>query len=147
MNTPLKMLLIILCMDLVLFLGQTAVHNINPDSTLSGFEPRLINQYQTSPGSYDIGSVNASSLDSAFPGAQRDISGSGSGFFPDIWNTIRDWIFNSPLGIILQIFGAPFFFLKAILPGVEYAPLVWGVGAVWFAFSLFAVIGWALGRE
>ena len=112
MNTPLKMLLYILCIDLLLFLGQTAVHNINPDpanATLGSFETRLISQYQSSPGSYDLSSSNVSSLEGSFPGAQEGIGESDATAFADIWNTIRSWIFeDTPLGIILQIFGAPF---------------------------------------
>lgn len=147
MNTPLKMLLIILFVDLFLFFGQLAVLNINPDGhTLDAFDSRLIKRFETSSGSYELQNANISDINALFPETQ-EVSTSDSGF-ADIWNTIKSWIFtNTPLGIILQIIGAPYFFLKAILPGVEYVAIVYGIGALWYAFSIFAIIGWALGRE
>ena len=148
MNIPTKMLLIILCVDAFLFLGQLAVTNINPTGhTLDAFDSRIINKFQQTGTPYELQNVNASNINNLFPNAQSTPTGTDSGF-ADIWNTIKDWIFNdTPLGIVLQIVGAPYFFLKAILPDAEYISVVYIIGALWYAFSLFAIISWALGRE
>jgi hypothetical protein len=149
MNVTTKMLLFVLCVDAFLFLGQIAVLNINPSShTLDAFDSHLISQAQAQGSPYELQNVNASNVQGMFPDAQQSIGGTESGGFADIWNTIKSWIFtNTPLGIILQIIGAPYFFLKAILPSVELAPVVYAIGAIWYLFSLVSIISWALGRD
>jgi hypothetical protein len=92
--------------------------------------------------------TNTSSLNNLFPGVQTGVGGTDASNFADIWNTIKSWIFtNTPLGYILQVIGAPYFFLKAILPGIEYSVIVYTIGALWYIFSIFSVIAWALGRD
>lgn len=143
------MLLVVLFIDAFLFLGQLAVVNMNPNShTLDAFDSHLVKQFEKNGTTYELANADSNSLETMFPGSQEQVGSSNSGAFADIWNTVRSWIFtNTPLGVILQIIGAPYFFLKAILPGVEYQAVVFTIGAVWYAFSAFAVIAWALGRE
>lgn len=149
MNIAMKMLVFVLCVDLFLFFGQLAVVNINPaSSTLEAFDSHLINKYNTdTTGGYNLESDNVSKLQELFPEAQ-EVEDSSTGVFSDIFNTIRGWFFSVvPLGIFLQIVGAPYFFLKAILPSVEYEAIVFGLGALWYSFSVLALVFVALGRE
>jgi len=150
MNMPSKMLLIVLCIDAFLFLGMTAVNNLNPDNDLNNaLNSHLINKFNiNTQGGYELQSANATIMEQYFPGAQEGIAGTDTQAFPDIFNSIRSWIFQvTGLNYILQVVGAPYYFLKAILPGIEYEVIVYTIGALWYAFSLFAIIAWALGRE
>lgn len=148
MNTPLKMLLIVLCVDAFFLLGTLSIQGINPNAPSFGTSTdssggHLINQFGNG---YELETFNTTQ--NRFPDAQQSVGESSSGVFADIWNTIKGWIFDTTgLTYVVQVIGAPYYFLKGIFNNETYQGIVYIIGALWYAFSLFAVISWAIGRE
>lgn len=148
MNTPSKMLLIILCIDAFFLIANLSIVGINPDApsfatSSDNTGGHLINQFGTD---YQLETFNTTQ--NRFPDAQQSIGASDSGVFADIWNTIKGWIFDATgLTYVVQVIGAPYYFMKGIFNNAQYQSLVYIIGALWYAFSLFTVIAWAIGRE
>jgi hypothetical protein len=155
MNIGMKMLLFVICIDAFLFLGQMAIIGINPEASLGSLadynkDSHILTGYNignASASDYQLASANQSNLESLFPASQK-VEDTNTGFFADIYNTMKGWFFSViPLGVFLQVIGAPYFFLKAILPSAEYQSVIFIIGALWYVFSIFALIFVLLGRE
>jgi hypothetical protein len=147
MNTPLKMLLFVLCLDAFFLLANLSIAGINPSAPTfaSSDNPNghLITQFGSN---YTLETWNTTA--NRIPQAQQGITEDTGTIFADIWNTIKGWIFDATgLAYVIQVIGAPYYFLKGVFNNAEYQSIVYIIGALWYAFSLFAIISWALGRD
>lgn len=131
-------LLLMLCIDGVMFLGQVAIHNINPDSTLTFMQGSALDSYNA--GNYTLNQNDPGSL---LPSGQPSISPGDSNLFVDTFTALWNWFASVPgLNIIFAILGGPTIFLSAIAP-IEF---VFVVGAVWYGVTLFLLVAFVVGR-
>lgn len=142
MNPLTKMLVYILCIDLVLFIAQLSMIGIaGTESTNFYNNSHLLSQYDTN-GNYTL---DTDVTDKLPGGATVDPE---SNTFTDIYNTARSWIssIGQGLGYVVQLVGMPYFVLQAIFPSSQAQPIVFGIGAVWVILTLFLIVSWLFDR-
>lgn len=143
------MLIIVLCINLVLFLGQAAVSSVSADVGGSGtfYTPQgsLLCKFDANGCNNSTSSVlkDQTHPETNLPSAQPVTAGDGS-LFTDMFSSISSW-FTKTLGLdyLTNILSAPMNLLGVLgLPQT----VVWALGALWYAFSLFIIIAFFWGR-
>ena len=134
-------LLIVLCIDVMLFLGQAAITEANPAG----------NQFFTCQND-TLGAIadctnytleqNPADL---LPGGAVGVNPTTGNVFTDIFSSIFGWISDTfGLSYVLSILGAPANLLQAVgLPQV----FSWAVGALWYGINFFVIIAFLWGRQ
>lgn len=139
-------LAIVLGINIMLWLGQVAVIQLNPagpvfynckNSMIGGFEA---NNCQSS--TYIL---NDSNTAGQLPSGGATISvGSGS-FFVDTFSAITGWFGQATgLNYVYNIMAAPANFIKALGVPEEFG---FAIGAFWYGFSLFIIVAFFFGRD
>ena len=139
--SPLIMaLLIILAIDTVFLLSQTAVADINPTGTTFGTS-HIIEGYGTNY------SIDPDAVVVEFPDVDGSISSETGNIFTDGFTAVKTW-FSDATGLtyMKNFVGAPVTFLNAILPGEAYKNFIFAFGALWYGLTLFVLIAFAIGR-
>lgn len=134
-------LAIILAIDLMFFLGQTAILNINPDSPTSFFtrQDSLILSYDS--GNYTLNEDVASEL----PSSVNTVSTSDGNIFTDTWNAVKNWFLESTgIKFLLDIVNALPNFIKACGAPIEVS---FAIGAFWHGMTLFLLISYLKGGQ
>lgn len=133
-------LLLILAIDAIFFLGQTAIVNINPDSTLTYISAHEISVYDA--GNRTISTSN--SLNNLPSGNPTVDAGSDGGLFVDVFTAIWNFLGTIPgLNILFTILSGFTPFLAAIGLPPEF---VFAVGAVWYGTTFFLLVAFITGR-
>lgn len=139
-------LAIVLGVNIMLWLGQVAVLNLNPagpvfydckDSMIGGFEAQNCQSTQYV--------LNDADPNSKLPTSTGTITTSNGQIYTDPFSAISNW-FSQSTGIkyIYNILSAPANFLKAIGVPTEFS---FAIGVFWYAYSLFIIVAFFFGRD
>lgn len=139
-------LAIVLGVNIMLWLGQVAVLDLNPagpvfynckDSMIGSFETNNCNGPQYT--------LNDKNTVSDVPTEAAPITTSTGNIFTDTFSAIRNW-FSQSTGIkyIYNILAAPANFLKAVGVPEEF---IFALGAFWYGFTLFIIAAFFFGRD
>jgi len=146
MDTLDMALLVILCIDAMLFTGQYAVNSISGTSTLSyisGNNTTLLTNFYS--GNITNPVLNQYELLESLPTSVNPVSvDTGSSTFTDSIASALNWLAQIPgVGFLAKLLGAPVFYLTAIGTPFEFVFLI---GAIWLGFTLFLIVKFVLGR-
>ncbi len=133
-------LVIVLAINVMLFMGQAAAIGMNPDGvTFYDSAGSLISDFEN--GNY----TTPNNPDELLPSAESSVNPETGNIFTDTFSASRSWILETTgLGYLVNLLGAPAQFLYSVgLP----AAFSWAIGALWYAFSLFLLVAFILGRE
>lgn len=133
-----------LCLDVVFFLGQAAIADMNPEWQ----------EFYTCDGSTTLGSFKDSctnytlpqSPGTLLPGGTVNVDPTTGNIFTDIFTSVKEWIVDTipGAGLVLSILSGPMGLLKALkLPAAFY----WAVGMLWWGATFFIIINWIFGRQ
>lgn len=135
-------LVLILCVDVVLFLGQAAIVDVGGTQ-----QPTLFNCNGTALG--DVGNCQTGELPQEtklnLPGGTLGIEPTTGNIFTDIFTSIVNKVKNaSGVGNILRILSGPGNWLTAL-----NAPLAfrYAVGALWYGITFFLIVSFIWGRQ
>ena len=134
-------LIFVLCIDLFLFLGQTALLEVNPDAT------QFIN-YQTGLiGSPEAGNnILTTNISEQLPTITGSISPTTGNLFTDSISVLSNWVSGAFMGITIltNVITAPNSFLNAIGLPTE---LSFALAAMWFILHIFLFTAFLMGRQ
>ena len=132
-------LVFILAMNVMFFLGQTAVLKVNPDG------PVFFNENENMIGSYNNGNYTlneniAGELPTTEIAVSPDTTDSG-GYFTDVWQSLSAWFTDTSVGTgityLLNIVNAFPHFLSVIGAPIE---IVFAIGFFWHALTVFLIV-------
>ena len=139
-------LLLVLTANVMFFLGQAAVIDLNPQATVFYHcQGSLLGQFEqqgcTVNGQY---SLNNTDPIHSLPTGDTTVSPTTGNIFTDSFTALKNWLLNElGLGYLLNILSAPYNFLNALsFP----AAFTYAIGTLWYAFTLFLFIAWLLSR-
>lgn len=140
-----RAIIIVACIDLMLFLGQIAVLDLNPDSTsvfsCKGNFLGIADAYGCQGTSYSLNSSNSGAY---LPSTGSSVSPTTGNIFTDSFTTLKNWFVDGTgLGFFYSVLTAPYNFLTAI--GLPNA-FVFAIGSLWYLINIFLIIGWFMGR-
>jgi len=134
------MLLIVLVLDVFLFLMSQGMIQINPDSTIYGYDGTILEQLDA--GDYNIKDTNP--LGDLPTGEAVETSDSEFSLI-NIFSTTLGW-FSEKIGLT---------YILNILNGVGVITNIMGlpsavklaVSGLWYGLTLFLLLSWLLGKE
>ena len=134
-------LVFVMMINLLMFLTQTAILDINPDA------PEFWTGDGTVMEGYDAGGqvIDSKNLNDDLPTVQNTVNVDDNKLYTDIFGSIKGW-FGSSKGIryLTTILLTPYVILNVMgLP----TSFVWAVGTMWYGLTLFLVIAFFWGRE
>lgn len=138
-------LLIVLCIYGMLFIGQQAILDTNPNAAqFFDCQSSILSQAEASncsSSNYVLTSRNATD---SLPGLTQRVSSDQSSIWTDIFDSIKTWILDSTgLGFLFKIIAAPYTILEMTdLP----AAIIFPIAAIWYLYTLFLLIGFMWGR-
>jgi len=127
-------IMFVFAVNVMLFLGQTAITNINPDAMVFyNYEDSLISKFDT--GNYSL-NENVSGY---LPDTESSVSiDDNTNIFTDSFKTIKNWFLKTTgLNYLIGILNALPSFLIAIGLPFEFA---YGIGVLWHGVTLFLII-------
>ena len=133
-------MVIVMCINLMLFLGQFAITDVNPTGTI----------FYTSKGDvlsgFDTGNHTLTSDPTGYiPSGESSVNPETGNIFTDTFTASRSWILDKTgISYVINFLGAPAIFLASI--GLPPA-FSWGVGALWMGLTLFLLVAFILGRD
>lgn len=133
-------LLIVISINMMLFFGQVAVSEINPDST------EFFN-YKGSPlSTFDNGNYTINSnVTDKLPSTTSGVSPTTGNIFTDTVSTFKGWLLDTTgLNYVMIWFNALPNFLKAIHLPVAFA---FGIGVLWHIYGILSLVLVLLGRN
>lgn len=133
-------LVIVLSINVMMFLGQAAAISMNPSGTVFyNNEGSLLSDFDR--GNYTV----PNDPNDLIPTGEASVNPETGNIFTDTFSATRSWILETTgLGYLVNLLGAPAQFLYSIgLP----AAFAWAVGAMWYAFTLFVIVSFILGRD
>lgn len=138
------LLLIILCIDGLLFLTQVSMDNINPLDS-----PQIYTYNGGVMQSYDGGNytLNPDDYASQLPSAESSVNPETGNIFTDAFSSIKSWFSDSSVGrgisYVTQILGGPVNYLKVLGAPIEF---MFVIGAIWYGMTMFALVMLLFGR-
>lgn len=133
-------LLLILAIDGMLYLGQVAVHNINPDATLSFISGSSLSDYKSGNTTID-----QSNTLSKLPSGKPSLSPGDGNLFIDTFTALWNWFGDIPgLSTIFKVLGGPTAYVTVLAP--EAPEFVFVVGAIWYGTTFFLFVAFLLNR-
>jgi len=137
-------LLLIICVDVILLLGQLSISTINPESSAS-----FINYNASMFKSYDSGGyiLNTSQVNDLIPGGDQPITeGSSGDIFSDTFRIMNTWIFSGKIfEVVLTTLAGPYTYLANPVLGLP-AWFSMIVGGAWIIITFFLLAVLILGR-
>lgn len=134
----------VVALNVLMWLSQTAMINMNPDGpTMYNVEGSIIDE--TIQGQGD-GTVLQDDVLGDLPSSAGTVAtGDDTSIFTDIFNNILGWMKSAP-GIrhVYGVVAAPYNVLKAMNLPTEF---VVGIGTFWYLVSLTIVLAFLWGRE
>lgn len=133
-------LVFILAVNVMFFLGQTAVLKINPDGPVFFHEDNnMIGEYKTN-GTYVLDEDVISELPSNELAVAPN-EDSPTGYFTDVWQSVKNWFTDTTVGrgvtYLLNIVNAFPHFLSVIGTPKE---IVFALGFFWHALTVFLIV-------
>lgn len=133
-------LIIVLCINAVLMLGQIAILEVNPDGvTFTHKNGTIYGEYLD-----DNYALNESKTLQGLPSGKTGVDPDTGNIFVDVFSSILDWLGSvTGLSYLWEIIGAPYHFLSSL----GFPPAFTGIfGTMWYAYTFFVIIGWITGR-
>lgn len=135
----------VVALNVLMFLTQTAMIDLNPDGSVCyNVEGSIIDETMAGQGN---GSVSDTSALGDLPGsAGTVVTGDGSTtVFTDIFNNILGWFKSAPgLRYVYGVVSAPYNILKCMnLPSA----FVVAIGTLWYMVTLLVLVAFLWGRE
>ena len=129
-------LIVVLCINLMLVLGQFSAEKINP-----GFAGSMVDCGNSPLGQYGNCSSGHYSIDTsnpALPTSSTSVDATTGSIFTDLWNTVKGF-FADTLGLkyVVAIVGAPASFLKGMNLDPDFANML---GGVWWIITTLMII-------
>jgi len=133
----------IVALNVLMFLSQTAMTNINPGGTMCYSNDGSVIA-ETMAGQGD-GSVMTGDAMSDLPTGAGTVEVAESGGFTDVFNNILNWFKSAPgIKYVYGVISAPYNILKCMnLPSA----FVVAVGTLWYMVSLLVLVGFLWGRD
>lgn len=139
-----KAIIVMACINMMLFLGQIATLDLNPESpsfyNCEGNFLGLAEANGCTTGTYVLNANSTGTL----PSGDSSVSPTTGNVFTDAFTSAKTWIVrDSGLGYFIAVLMAPYSFLNALgLP----ATFVFAVGSMWYLICIFLFVAWLLGR-
>lgn len=148
MGTLTNALIVVMCINAVMFLGAFTFQGLSDNSAGFGYDCQatLFGSLDSS-GCSNISAVkfNGSVDSSVFPSANPQVDVTSGGIFVDTFNAVKNWLLNT-LGLkyLVDLVKAPAVFLSYLgLPD----PIVFAIASLWYGITLFLLINWVKGGE
>lgn len=128
-------LLVVLCIDAALLLGQAAILDMNDQG------PKFFDCNNATASSYtDCASKKFNSAAGLLPGDATTVDPSSGSVFTDIFQSIKGWLNNFTL--LFKLLSAPMNMLQIMgLPDV----LSFVIGTIWYGINLFLIVAFLKG--
>jgi len=143
------MLVVILAIDLIMFFGQLAMLEVNPDApVLYNYDGSRLSEFDK--GNYTTLDVNDALAD--MPEAATSVSteeDSSGNWLTDGFKTVKEWVSGGASAVgsgakyIFSILGGPTTYLSSLNLPREF---VFAIGALWYALTIFLFVAFMLGR-
>lgn len=128
-------LIIVLSISAIIYLGQLAILEINPDQTFTTSGNMLYN-YGNESGLQNFDGEE-------LPDSAESVNVDTGNVFTDSYNTVKNWLVDTTgAKYVIGILGAPYNILQGF--GLPSA-VVWILGSVWYGVIIFLIISWARG--
>jgi len=135
----------VLILNVLMFLVQAAILDLNPDATnfftnegtlLSNFDANNNN------GTYVL---DTEGVADHLPTAEGSVSPTTGNLFTDMFSSMKTWFAETTgLSYLMGIVSAPYNLLKSMnLPNA----FVFAIGSLWYALTLFLLIAFFWGRD
>jgi hypothetical protein len=135
------MLLVVLVIDVILFISQTAVYDINPDGPEYFHVNGSLLANAKDGDALKVRTVDAETL----PSGTASVDTESTNEFTDLFNSVKKWFTELPgvshlLGIVNAVPNA--------LDGSGLPQeLSFSIGALWYILTVFLIISYMWGRE
>ena len=133
----------VVVLNVLMFLSQTAMTNINPDGSVCyNVEGSLIEETMIGQGN---GSVSSGDAIGDLPGSQGTVTIGDAIGFTDIFNNILGWFKSAPgVKYVYGVVSAPYNVFKCMgLP----SQFVVAIGTLWYMVSLLILVAFLWGRD
>ena len=138
-------LLIVLGINVLFFLGQVSLANINPGVSFYNVEGSLICDLESNGCQNSSYSIDDTNPGGKLPQSTGSVNVETGNVFTDTWTAIKNWLLKDlGLGYLFMILSGPYTFLKVLKLPVE---IVWAFGSLWYGFTLFLLINWLKGGD
>lgn len=137
-------LVFVLTLNILMFLSQTAITEINPDGTVffncEGSMLKTFDKEQCIGTNYVL---DDSGITGELPQSEGAISPTTGNFFTDVVSSIKDWFTTLPgINYLYAMLSAPYNLLKNIgAPGA----LSFALGTLWYGVTFFLVVSFIWG--
>lgn len=137
---------LVLCINAAMFIGQISLLGVNPEGTIymtcEGNIIGTLNQGNCTTGNYVLKDNDPVS---DLPSGSTTVDPETNMQYTDSFTGIKGFFLNTlGLGYLGMVLSAPYNFLKALgLPQVY----TYTIGSMWYAFSLFLIVGYLFGRS
>lgn len=131
-------LLIVFCINLLVFFAQLAMMDINPTgNTFSTLENNALQKYNA--GNYTLDQSNPEAY---LPGNAGSISPTTGNIFTDIFTATKNFFLGATGFMAAFFFGVP----DVIAAMGLYQPIEFGLSAMWLSYAIFSIAGYFFGR-
>jgi hypothetical protein len=139
-------LAIVLGVNIMLWMGQVAVLNLNPSGpTFYSCKDSMIGSFEASNCQSSNYVLNDANVTSQLPTGGSTINVGNGNVFTDTFSAISSWFTRSTgINYVYNILAAPANFLKAIGVPDEFS---FAVGAFWYGFTLLVIVAFFFGRD
>jgi len=136
----------VLFMNLLMFLGQASVIELNlneQNNTFYNYEGNIMYEFDSNKNQSNP--ILNQSYYNEMPGSGSGIEISEGNIFTDTFISIKNWIARKTgLVYLKQIVSAPYNLLSSMhLPQT----LTYAIGTVWYAITIFLIVSFIWGRE
>lgn len=133
-------LVLVLCVNAFLFMGQIAIMDINPESATNFYNSEGSLFKYSDSGNY----THYADASDYMPQSVNSVSTEGTTYTDD-FTTARGWLLeNTGAGYVIGILSAPYSFLKSI--GLPDA-FTFMLGTLWYGITLFLFVSFLFGRQ
>jgi len=147
MGNLLTAVLTVMSINVMMFLGQVAVLELNPDANVFfHLKGSMLGEFETNkgniPGNYTLDDSDPASR---LPSATASVNPTDGNIFTDIFASVKNWLLQSTgVSYLLAVLSAPYNFLKALqLPDA----FTFAVGTLWYIGGLVLLILFITGRD
>lgn len=141
-----QVLAVVLAVNVLLWLGQVAVLELNPEGpSYYNCKDSMIGSLEASNcqgAAYVVDDANPANL---LPSEGGEIEVDSGNVFTDTFSAALKWLTDG-LGLkyVYNILAAPANFLKALGLPSEFS---FAIGVMWYGFTLFILVSYILGRD
>ena len=140
-------LVVVLAINVVMFIGQAAILEINPEGPVLYHCNGTILGALEQTGCSNQGSYVLDDTDPAnrLPSGEGSVSPTTGNIFTDAFTAAKSWLLDTMgLSYVVSLLGAPMSFLESL--GLPSA-FSFAVGAMWYGLTLFLIVAFLLGRD